>query len=71
VSPPVTRLVGGARDAPADDPLYLHLQLALRSDYVVTQLVQQTEAPLIAARDTSQREMLLRLQLAYASQDMP
>jgi hypothetical protein len=41
------------------------------SDYVVTQLVQQTEAPLIAARDTSQREMLLRLQLAYASQDMP
>ncbi len=56
----VTRLVGGESDAPAHDPLYIYLQLAVLSDSAVQQLVQQTEAPLLEARDSHQREVLLR-----------
>lgn len=61
----VTRLVGGDSD-PAHDALYIQLQLSVLSDSAVQQLVQQTEAPLLEARDSHQREMLLRLRLNYA-----
>ena len=63
----VDRLVGREPPAPLRDPLYLHLQLAMLSDYVVTQLVQHTEEPLSAAKEARQRQMLLQLRLDYAS----
>jgi hypothetical protein len=57
----------GRETTPVGDPLSFHLQLALLSDRVVTQIVQEAETPLDAVDDPNRRAALLRLRLGYAS----
>jgi hypothetical protein len=57
----------GRETTPVGNPLSFHLQLALLSDRVVTQIVQEAETPLDAVDDPNRRAALLRLRLGYAS----
>ena len=59
--------IAGPETTPVADPLSLHLRLALLSDRVVTQIVQETETPLDAVDDPNRRAALLRIRLDYAS----
>ena len=54
-------------EAASGEPLNVQLQIGMLSDYVATQIVQQTEAPLSAAKEPNEREQLLRLRLDWAS----
>jgi hypothetical protein len=49
------------------DPLYLHLQLALLSDKVVTQILQKTEMGLAAVDEPNRRAAVLAIRLDYAA----
>ena len=64
---PRIRPTAGRETTPVGDPLSFHLQLALLSDRVVTQIVQEAETPLDAVDDPNRRAALaatpgLRLQ---------
>ena len=59
--------IAGPETTPVGDALSLHLRLALLSDRVVTQIVQETETPLDAVDDPNRRAALLRIRLDYAS----
>ena len=56
-----------AAKPPRSETPSLHRQLALLSDRVVTQIVQETETPLDAVDDPKRRAALLLLRLDYAS----
>ena len=57
----------GRDTTPVGDPLYLHLQLALLSDKVVTQILQKTETAFDAVDDPNRRAALLEIRLDYAA----
>lgn len=62
-----TLVSGSSNESTARELISLQLELAIVSDSVVTDLLPLTWQPLLAAKDVSQRRVLLGMRLYYAS----